>query len=98
MSTSQPKSEQLVLQEMQVLLAQLRTQLSILRAGMGVMAAAISIMFLLLTNPEVLQGGLSGLELPVKIILGLVAAGGLWRLVSAERKIRRIHHLIHKME
>ncbi len=98
MSHQTQPSDQLILAEVQVLLAQMRTQLSILRAGMALIAGALTISFLLLTNHWVLEGEWSWADLPVKIVLATVAIIGLWRLGSAERKIRRIHHLIREVE
>lgn len=83
---------------MQVLLAQMRTQLSILRAGMAIIAGALTIAFLLLTNHWVLEGQWAWADLPVKLLLGTAAIIGLWRMGSAERKIRRIHKLIREVE
>ena len=92
------KNEQLLLAEMQVLLAQMRTQLSILRAGMAIVAGSLTITFLLLTNHWVLEGEWALLDVPVKVVLGVVAIVGLWRIASAERKIKRIQKLIHSEE
>ena len=91
-------NEQLLLAEMQVLLAQMRTQLSILRAGMAIVAGALTIAFLLLTNHWVLEGEWAWADIPIKVVLGLFAILGLWRMASAERKIRRIQKLIHSAE
>lgn len=92
------QSTQLILAEMQVLLAQMRTQLSILRAGMALVAGALTITFLLLTNHWVLEGEWALADLPVKVVLGLFAILGLWRMASAERKIKRIQKIIHEAE
>ena len=92
------KNEQLLLAEMQVLLAQMRTQLSILRAGMAIVAGSLTITFLLLTNHWVLEGEWALLDVPVKVVLGVVAIVGLWRITSAERKIKRIQKIIHSAE
>ncbi|HYF13426.1 MAG TPA: hypothetical protein VD928_03995 [Candidatus Paceibacterota bacterium] len=92
------KSDQLILAEIQVILAQMRTQLSILRAGMGLIAGSMTVMFLLLTNDWVLANQAPWVDLPVKILLGIVAVIGFWRLTSAERKIRRLNKILHKME
>lgn len=96
--TADTKNEQLVLAEMQVLLAQLRTQLSILRAGMGLIAGSISIAFLLFTSDWLQNSEFAWLDLPAKLTLGVFAIVGLWRLLSAERKLRRINKLIHQMQ
>ena len=98
MSNNTKPSDQLILAEVQVLLSQMRTQLSILRAGMAIIAGVMTIAFLLLTNHWVLEGQWAWADLPIKITLGLVAVLGLWRLASAERKIRRIHKLIREVE
>ena len=87
-----------MLAEMQVLLAQLRTQLSILRAGMALVAGSLTIAFLLLTNHWVLEGSWAWADLSVKVVLGLAAVLGLWRIASSERKVRRIQQLIHSTE
>lgn len=93
-----PQSTQLILAELQVLLAQMRTQLSILRAGMALVAGSLTIMFLLLTNHWVLEGTWSWIDVPLKVTLGAVGIVGLWRLASAERKIRKIQKLIREIE
>lgn len=98
MTHHESKNEQLVLAEMQVLLSQLRTQLSILRAGMGLIAGAVSIAFILFTSNWLITSELSWLDLPAKAFLGVLTSVGLWRLLSAERKLKRINKLIHKME
>lgn len=94
----QPQNDQLILAEMQVLLAQLRTQLSILRAGMGLVAGSISIAFLLFTSDFVKQSEVPWLDLPAKAFLGFLVIVGLWRLMSSERKLRKINKLIHEMQ
>lgn len=93
-----PQAEQLILAEMQVLLAQLRTQLSILRAGIGLIAASISVAFLLFTSDWLMTSDLSWLDLPAKAFLGVLVIVGLWRILGAERKLKRINKLIHEME
>ncbi len=93
-----PKNEQLILAEMQVLLAQLRTQLSILRAGMGLVAGAVSIAFLLFTSDWLARSEVPWLDLPAKTFLGVLVIVGLWRLMSSERKLRKINRLIHQMQ
>jgi hypothetical protein len=92
------RSDQLILAEVQVLLAQMRTQLSILRAGMALIAGSLTISFLLLTNHWVLEGEWAWADWPVKLVLGAAAIIGLWRLGSAEQKIRKIHRLIRDVE
>jgi len=92
------KNEQLVLAEMQVLLAQLRTQLSIVRAGMGLIAGSVSIAFILFTSNWLERSELAWLDLPAKGMLGMLTIVGLWRLLNAERKLKRIHKLIRNME
>jgi len=98
MTHHEPESVQLILAEMQVLLAQLRTQLSILRAGIGLIAGSISIAFLLFASNWLLESELSWLDLPAKTFLGVLVIVGLWRILSAERKLKRINKLIHQME
>ncbi len=98
MSNKTQPSDQLILAEMQVLLAQMRTQLSLLRAGMAIVAGSLTIAFLLLTNHWVLEGQWAWTDLPIKIILGILAILGLWRLAWAERRILRIHKLIRELE
>ncbi|MDZ4226086.1 MAG: hypothetical protein U1C66_01185 [Patescibacteria group bacterium] len=98
MNNQEAQNEQLLLAEMQVLLSQLRTQLSILRAGMAIIAGSLTITFLLLTNHWILEGEWGWADLPVKIVLGLLAVLGLWRMANAERKIRLIQKLIHTSE
>lgn len=93
-----PQNEQLILAEMQVLLAQLRTQLSILRAGMGLVAGSVSIAFLLFTSDFVAKSEVPWLDLPAKTFLGVLVIVGLWRLMSSERKLRKINKLIHQMQ
>jgi uncharacterized membrane protein YcjF (UPF0283 family) len=93
-----PQNEQLVLAEMQVLLSQLRTQLSILRAGMGLVAGAVSIAFILFTSNWIAQSSVPWLDLPAKTFLGVLVIVGLWRLMSSERKLRKINKLIHQMQ
>src|SRR3989338_7433585 len=98
MSHHTQPSDQLILAEVQVLLAQMRTQLSILRAGMALIAGTLTIAFLLLTNHWILESEWAWADLPIKMILAATAIIGLWRLASAERKIRRIHQLIREVE
>ena len=90
-------SEQLLLAEMQVLLAQLRTQLSILRAGMGLFGGALTIYFLLDSNHWAVPG-LETFPQEIKGALLIVALLGLWRFLSAERKIILVHRLIKQAE
>jgi uncharacterized membrane protein YidH (DUF202 family) len=98
MTHHEPKNEQLMLAEMQVLLAQLRTQLSILRAGMGLVAGSVSIAFLLFTSNWLEYSNVPWLDLPAKTFLSLLVIVGLWRLLSSERKLHKIHKLIHQMQ
>ena|ERR1043166_1443474 len=90
-------SEQLLLAEMQVLLAQLRTQLSILRAGMALFGGAVTVYFLLDSNHWAVPG-LAEFPQEIKGFLLIVALLGLWRFLSAERKIILVHKLIKKAE
>lgn len=88
-------TEQLLLAEMQVLLAQLRTQLSLLSAGMGLFGGSLTIYFLLQANHWAVIG-LDRYPLQAKGALIIIALLGLWRFMSAERKIMLIHKLIKK--
>lgn len=98
MDKTTAENEQLALAEIQVLLSQLRTQLSILRAGMGLVAGAISIAFILFTSNWLAQSEAFWLDMPIKAFLGVLVVVGLWRMLAAERKLRRINRLIHEME
>lgn len=95
--SDQKPPDQLLLAEMQVLLAQLRTQLSIVRAGMALFGGAVTVYFVLEAN----QWNVFGIDdfiLEAKLALGVIALLGLWRFMSAERKIVLVHKLIHKAE
>jgi disulfide bond formation protein DsbB len=94
---AEPKTEQLMLAEMQVLLAQLRTQLSVVRVGMALTSGAVTIFFVLEANNWQLFG-LETYNWYFRIALALVALLGVGRFANAERKIVKIHHLIRASE
>jgi hypothetical protein len=94
---AEPRTEQLMLAEMQVLLAQMRTQLSIVRVGMALTSGALTIFFVLEANHWDLFG-LMGYEWYLRCALAIMALIGLWRFANAEHKIVKIHRLIREAE
>lgn len=90
--------EEIELSELQVLFAQLRTQLSIMRTGVGVLVGSLSVLFLLLANEWVVGERGALLDYFAKGILALLIVIGLWRIMVAQRKLRAINNMIHKIE
>jgi hypothetical protein len=94
---AEPRSEQLMLAEMQVLLAQMRTQLSVVRVGMALTSGAVTVFFILEANQWQIFG-LEPYDWYLRFVLAAVIILGLWRFGNAERKIVKIHHLIREAE
>jgi len=95
----EPRSEQLLLQEMQVLLAEKRTYYSLLRTGLTVMSVPLSIIIFLLATTKY-HKIFDHWWLALVVVGALICAsmGGLVIFQRSQHKLRKINKMIHQRE
>lgn len=93
--TNEPKLDNFILGEIQVLLAEKRTSLSTMRTGIAVFALPLSVLSVLIATSRYYSiGHVMPLLVPLLILsLALAALGG-WLIY---RSMRRLHHYDHRV-
>jgi len=89
-STNLPKSENIVINEAQLILAEKRTSLAVLRTGIAVLVLPLSVASLLIVTSkyyDIIQ--VMHLFLPLMILCTILAVLGVYMII---RSTLRIHH------
>ena len=98
MEADEPKIDNLILGEIQVLLAEKRTALSSLRTGIAIFALPLSVLSVLIATSRFYSfGKVMPLLVPLLLLnLGLVVLGS-WLIYRSTRHLHRYDHRIKEL-
>lgn len=96
--SKETEQETLLVNEISLLLSEKRTYLSILRTGVAIFGLSVTVLSVLVAITEYREFFTGGAFVGIIVVLGAIALIGLGLTVQAERKVRRIDHMVKRIE